>query len=205
MTFVGLDMLMGLKTPKLIVPTEFKVQPIIALVPDNWFVVYLGKLVVTGRSSRAAGLYFLSCSQTVVWLQKSVNNWQDEKPDLIYSWTCCKQFSRQQQGNYRSLFTVLRTWTCAACRHLSAHCENVWWVSVIQLMIMEECWVIRTRLQILSPLIQGASSVWETGRGPGYLTSVGCLSRSLIPHSSSDSTLLGYILKSLCIWWWIRR
>lgn len=25
MTFVGLDMLMGLKTPKLIVPTEFKV------------------------------------------------------------------------------------------------------------------------------------------------------------------------------------
>lgn len=26
MTFVGLDMLMGLKTPKLIVPTEFKVR-----------------------------------------------------------------------------------------------------------------------------------------------------------------------------------
>lgn len=25
MTFVGIDMLMGLKTPKLIVPTEFKV------------------------------------------------------------------------------------------------------------------------------------------------------------------------------------
>lgn len=29
MTFVGLDMLMGLKTPKLIVPTEFKVQQVI--------------------------------------------------------------------------------------------------------------------------------------------------------------------------------
>lgn len=31
MTFVGLDMLIGLKTPKLIVPTEFKVQDVIKL------------------------------------------------------------------------------------------------------------------------------------------------------------------------------
>lgn len=32
MTFVGLDMLMGLKTPKLIVPTEFKVNVFIHVI-----------------------------------------------------------------------------------------------------------------------------------------------------------------------------
>lgn len=39
MTFVGLDMLIGLKTPKLIVPTEFKVQKVIFAINEksNYF------------------------------------------------------------------------------------------------------------------------------------------------------------------------